>query len=438
MAVARYVSPEIYKNWEKGNKNDFLKLCRSFLQGTQQNSPIFRSQAKDLKHILYEVCSNVVQGSLRLEPTLLVLAEVVQLHSDLSSIISDILLLLDTETQCLDNRECRERFFWLLNGCNKKIVPEYIIKERLEFETTGDAGILKQRNTTQTKFIKIKTRLFYKQQKFNLFREESEGYAKLITELNQEIGGSINSSYMLEVTRSLIGCFNLDPNRVLDIILESFECRLDLAHFYIPLLQSFLCNSATLSQVLGFKLSFYQLVPEDNKILEKHKQELQNARTYARRASALIVSSEKANENQEDSKDEDNQWQEDNQKLGLCEALLEVGDWEHAHQLISCLPEFYAVSHAEIAKSLCSLIHVIIEPLYRKHCGLPSGLKSTPLPTIYGITPVKQVKSFSNLKKTVFPMVLCLGPQLHLSPILMVKIIRLAKYWMNEVFFLIH
>ena len=31
--------------------------------------------------------------------------------------------------------------------------------------------------------------------------------------------------YILEVIKSLIGYFNLDPNRVLDIILESFECQ---------------------------------------------------------------------------------------------------------------------------------------------------------------------------------------------------------------------
>ena len=30
----------------------------------------------------------------------------------------------------------------------------------------------------------------YKQQKFNLFREECEGYAKLITELNQELSNN--------------------------------------------------------------------------------------------------------------------------------------------------------------------------------------------------------------------------------------------------------
>jgi hypothetical protein len=30
--------------------------------------------------------------------------------------------------------------------------------------------------------------MFFTQQKFNLFREESEGYSKLITELNQGLG----------------------------------------------------------------------------------------------------------------------------------------------------------------------------------------------------------------------------------------------------------
>jgi len=41
----------------------------------------------------------------------------------------------------------------------------------------------------------------YKQQKFNLLREEAEGYSRLITELNQtEISGKI-----LEIIQSLIG-----------------------------------------------------------------------------------------------------------------------------------------------------------------------------------------------------------------------------------------
>lgn len=55
----------------------------------------------------------------------------------------------------------------------------------------------------------------YKQRKFNLFREESEGFAKLITELNQDFPENHDSSHLLEVIKSLIGkclfcfhCFN--------------------------------------------------------------------------------------------------------------------------------------------------------------------------------------------------------------------------------------
>lgn len=43
----------------------------------------------------------------------------------------------------------------------------------------------------------------YKQQKFNLFREESEGYAKLIVELCQD--EEFNYQNMLQVIKSLIG-----------------------------------------------------------------------------------------------------------------------------------------------------------------------------------------------------------------------------------------
>lgn len=45
----------------------------------------------------------------------------------------------------------------------------------------------------------------YKQQKFNLLREENEGYAKLITELGQDLTGNLTSHVVLENIKSLIG-----------------------------------------------------------------------------------------------------------------------------------------------------------------------------------------------------------------------------------------
>jgi len=94
---------------------------------------------------------------------------------------------------------------------------------------------------------------FYKQRKYNLFREESEGYSKLVTELNSD---NMDPKVMVEIIKSLIGCFNLDPNRVLDIILDSFEHHTDnkAENFFIPLLHDYMPDSQRLTEVLAFKL----------------------------------------------------------------------------------------------------------------------------------------------------------------------------------------
>jgi len=47
--------------------------------------------------------------------------------------------------------------------------------------------------------------LSYKQRRFNLFREESEGFAKLITELNQEFDENTTPESIMDIIKSLIG-----------------------------------------------------------------------------------------------------------------------------------------------------------------------------------------------------------------------------------------
>lgn len=45
----------------------------------------------------------------------------------------------------------------------------------------------------------------YKQHKFNLFREENEGYSKLVSELGHERRPSVVAAAMLDNIKSLIG-----------------------------------------------------------------------------------------------------------------------------------------------------------------------------------------------------------------------------------------
>lgn len=59
------------------------------------------------------------------------------------------------------------------------------------------------RKNIKTKWIPYN--FSYKQRRFNLFREESEGYAKLITELNNESIEHTSVHKVLEIVKSLIG-----------------------------------------------------------------------------------------------------------------------------------------------------------------------------------------------------------------------------------------
>ncbi|CAN7950836.1 unnamed protein product, partial [Ixodes pacificus] len=82
----------------------------------------------------------------------------------------------------------------------------------------------------------------------------------------------------------------------------------------------------------------------------QHKKEVAAAKTYARRATVVVVSSDKKDEEKKEEDKDDDLTLEENQKLGLCEALLEVGDWPNAQKLMARLPEHYAVSQPHIAR----------------------------------------------------------------------------------------
>lgn len=67
---------------------------------------------------------------------------------------------------------------------------------------------------------------FYTQKKYNLLHEESEGFGKLVVEMYHVLRDGetpCKLNYSLKVIESLIGHYNLDPNRALDVLLEVFS-----------------------------------------------------------------------------------------------------------------------------------------------------------------------------------------------------------------------
>ncbi|KAL7537755.1 hypothetical protein ACHAWF_005888, partial [Thalassiosira exigua] len=77
------------------------------------------------------------------------------------------------------------------------------------------------------KLKKINTDLHYRQRKFNLLAEEGEGYAKLVALLFGGLGEGEGGGGPRTRVRELIGAFDLDPNRVLDLALDALERELD-------------------------------------------------------------------------------------------------------------------------------------------------------------------------------------------------------------------
>ncbi|XP_072302484.1 THO complex subunit 2 isoform X2 [Eucyclogobius newberryi] len=449
---------EWLKNWEKSGKHEFVQLCKELTEKTNHGSEI-----KDIQAALYEICSQVVQGNLKVDLVVTVLGEVMELRDDMSSILADVFSILDLETSALEEKNKREHYTQLAVAC-LMFVPEIILKERLDPETLESLGLIKQAHQFNQKIVKIKTKLFYKQQKFNLLREENEGYAKLITELGQDLSGNITSHIVLESIKSLIGCFNLDPNRVLDIILEVYESRSDQDEFFLSLIKSYMCEPLTLCHILGFKFKFYQepneetpkslyhiaaallnhnliqlddlyvhLMPVDAAILEEHKQDISEAKQTARKLVMVVLPSEK-NDDKDKDKDKDDDKNEkppDNQKLGLLEALLKIGDWHHAQCIIDQMPSFYATSHKAIALALCQLVHLTVEPLYRR-AGVPKGARASVVRPLRNKRAPRPAETFEDLRRDTFSMLGYLGPHLLHDPILFAKIVRLGKGFMKE------
>ncbi|KAJ1897961.1 THO2 plays a role in transcriptional elongation [Kickxella alabastrina] len=213
-------------------------------------------------------------------------------HSDQS----ELLLKL---TECL-----------LSNG----VITHDMAKERLDPDFLERVKVITSALFFTKKYVRLNTALNFKQTKFNLVSEQSEGFSKLITLIQATMAGVVPhqvssgiidyvesnptassdrgsvviqalrslpdlqkrvANLLLDITR-LIGVFNIDPNRVLDIIIDCFmsSVRFHWA-FYVALLDaSPWCRTAAeslkVAQLVGWKLQFYVNGPaSDHKYMDE-------------------------------------------------------------------------------------------------------------------------------------------------------------------------
>jgi len=143
--------------------------------------------------------------------------------------------ILDVINQCWvdQSTDARGLLGAILQGLvYTNIVPLDLAIELVDRNILQDSSIISSSQILATRIARIKTGLLYKQQKFNLLREENEGYAKLSHEFNVALSELPKGAFMdaaditaksndlLTVVNALIGYFELDPNRVLDNVLD--------------------------------------------------------------------------------------------------------------------------------------------------------------------------------------------------------------------------
>ena len=125
-----------------------------------------------------------------------------------------------------------------------------LLRETLSLQLLSDAKLLKAWGGMagfKKRTVRANTRLLYTQAKFNLLREESEGYAKLFTELM--LDGTTVAGLQRRV-HAIVGYFHLDPNRVLALAVEALEHSPNSAPL-LALIREF--HSSKLTHIVGFK-----------------------------------------------------------------------------------------------------------------------------------------------------------------------------------------
>ena len=170
-------------------------------------------------------------------------------------------------------------------------ISPVLMREELESSLLEHLGLI--RNTFVRMGIRRQTNLLYRQSNYNLLREETEGYSKLITELFTTSANELPSAEVVEDTfervKAMIGTFDLDVGRALDVTLDVFAALLVKHHrFFVKYLRvsSWWPQPGSLHGSIDPNLSFGSLpmwaLPDANPYLtsnEAEKAKINEART---------------------------------------------------------------------------------------------------------------------------------------------------------------
>ncbi|CAL1381313.1 unnamed protein product [Linum trigynum] len=461
-----YITEDHLREWKSGNTN----------YRVADPVPMLR--------FLYELSWTMVRGELPFQKCKLALDSVVFADSpskgELSSTFADIITQMALDLTMPGDYRARliKLAKWLVESA---LVPLRLLQERCEEEFLWEGEMIKiKAQDLKGKEVRVNTRLLYQQTKFNLLREESEGYAKLVTLLCRgSEDTTVNASAAtIGIIKSLIGHFDLDPNRVFDVVLECFELQPD-NRVFLELIPIFPKSHA--SQILGFKFQYYQrmeihnavpfglyqltallvkkdfidldsiyahLLPRDDEAIEHYhafsSRRLDEANKIGKINLAAtgkdLMDEEKpgdvtidlfaASDMESEAVAERSAELEKSQTLGLLGGFLSVDDWYHAQMLFDRLFVLNPVAHVQICYGLFRLIEKAISSAY--DIVRQSHFQLSESPTVVGVDVMDasaHKRCSVSLPKELFQMLAAVGPYLHRDTILLQKVCRVLRIY---------
>ena len=211
---------DVVKSWDQSRKQSIVQAARAAKES---------AQLPTLRRIYQETLRSGLDGRI---PVL-----------DAADIINNIVTDINTQSaQSVLDKKAAEDFLDVvaiahqLEGYHPDLqtilvncgIPLELIRTNL------DDTLLEQVRLVQKTFgrsgVRYATNVLYRMKIYNLIREETEGYSKLITELFTTSGNESPSpeaiSALLTRVNAMVGTFNLDVGRVFDITLDVFAAVL--------------------------------------------------------------------------------------------------------------------------------------------------------------------------------------------------------------------
>jgi len=192
MAGTAFITPATADKWDDTKRASFVEHVAAKVTKCKT-----REQTDELLHMeLYELLRLGMAGSIAADQVGLAIKEVMDKSSlkndHLEDVVGDLLWLLGEEAT-LDAKDpkvdLKSAFAPVVQEIISSGVSADVMKARVSEEALEAAGLIKSSNDAKNKLQRLRTNKFYAQQKFNLLREESEGYSKLIVDLEQGCGG---------------------------------------------------------------------------------------------------------------------------------------------------------------------------------------------------------------------------------------------------------